>query len=191
MMTDLEIIRKLIDKDEDVTADFFFRRCRPLFISIIRNVFSYDVDYDEFVNEFYLYLMENDAYRLRQFEGRSTVYQWMKIVAIRYFIARRDNLIDGDSGDCLMDVAARKEIVDVENPLTSRIDVRCLLDQMPNRRYAYVIRRLVLDDAEPCKVASELGTNVDNLYNIKKRAITAFTQVVLNEVGRYETAVGR
>ena len=154
-------------------------------------MFSYDVDYDEFVNEFYLYLMENDAYRLRQFEGRSTVYQWMKIVAIRYFIARRDNLIDGDSGDCLMDVAAQKEIVDVENPLTSRIDVRCLLDQMPNRRYAYVIRRLVLDDAEPCKVASELGTNVDNLYNIKKRAITAFTQVVLNEVGRYETAVGR
>lgn len=60
-------------------------------------MFSYEVDYDEFVNEFYLYIMENDAYRLRQFQGRSSIYQWMKVVAIRYFIAKRDGMIDNES----------------------------------------------------------------------------------------------
>ena len=78
MMSDKEIVGKLIERDNAVTDEFFFTRCRPLFISIIRSVFSYEVDYDEFVNEFYIHLMENDAYRLRQFQGRSSVYQWMK-----------------------------------------------------------------------------------------------------------------
>ena len=77
MMSDKEIVGKLIERDNAVTDEFFFTRCRTLFISIIRSVFSYEVDYDEFVNEFYLYLMENDAYRLRQFQGRISVYQWM------------------------------------------------------------------------------------------------------------------
>ena len=64
-MTDQQIIEALISRDEWVTLQFFFRKCRPLFMSIMRHVFSYEVDYDEFVNEFYLHLMENDAYRLR------------------------------------------------------------------------------------------------------------------------------
>lgn len=57
-MTDKQITDALIARDERVTRQFFFGNCRPLFMSIIRNVFSYEVDYDEFVNEFYLYLME-------------------------------------------------------------------------------------------------------------------------------------
>ncbi|MBR3917468.1 MAG: hypothetical protein IKJ59_01865 [Clostridia bacterium] len=63
-MTDKQIIEALIARDERVTKQFFFENCRPLFLSVIRHVFSYNVDYDEFVNEFYLHLMENDAYRI-------------------------------------------------------------------------------------------------------------------------------
>ena len=70
-MTDQQIIEALIARDENVTCDFFNRKCRPLFVSIIRHVFSYDVDYDEIVNEFYFYLMENDAHRLKQFANKS------------------------------------------------------------------------------------------------------------------------
>ncbi|MBR5335526.1 MAG: sigma-70 family RNA polymerase sigma factor, partial [Bacteroidaceae bacterium] len=80
-MSDQEIIEALIARDERMTELFFFKHCRQLFLSIIRYVFSYEVDYDEFVNEFYLYLMENDAYRLKQYEGRSTMYQWIKVIA--------------------------------------------------------------------------------------------------------------
>ena len=74
-MSDQQIIESLIARDERVTRMFFFGNCRPLFFSVIRHVFSYEVDYDEFVNEFYLYLMEDEAYRLKQFQGRSSIYQ--------------------------------------------------------------------------------------------------------------------
>lgn len=184
-MTDQQIIDALIARDESVTRQFFYGNCRPLFLSIIRNVFSSEVDYDEFVNEFYLYLMENDSYRLRQFEGRSTIYQWLKIIAIRYFIAKRDRMIDNQSSQTLIDKASNTISVNDEKRISARVDISHLLRMMPNRRYEYVIRRLVLQDAEPQVVAKELCTNVDNLYNIKKRAIASLTEIALNEIEKY------
>ena len=186
MMSDQQIIEALIARNEWVTKQFFFEKCRPLFLSIIRYVFSYEVDYDEFVNEFYLHLIENDAYRLKQFQGRCTIYQWMKVIAIRYFIAKRDNMIDNESKDALLDSVVQKETVDGEKKMTAKMDLEHLFSLMTNRRYVYVIRRLVLQEAEPKVVAQELGTNVDNLYNIKKRAIAALTEIALKEVEKYE-----
>lgn len=191
MMSDQQIIEALIARDEWVTKQFFFEKCRPLFLSIIRYVFSYEVDYDEFVNEFYLHLIENDAYRLKQFQGRCTIYQWMKVIAIRYFIAKRDNMIDNESKDALLDSVVQKETVDGEKKMTAKMDLEHLFSLMTNRRYVYVIRRLVLQEAEPKVVAQELRTNVDNLYNIKKRAIAALTAIALQEVEKYEKEISK
>ena len=49
---------------------------------------------------------------------------------------------------------------------------------LPNRRYAHVLQRLVIEEAPPQKVAEEMGTTIDNLYNIKKRALTQLTQLL-------------
>ena len=188
-MTDQQIIEALIARNERVTQQFFFGNCRPLFLSIMRYVFSYEVDYDEFVNEFYLYLMENDAYRLKQFQGRSTIYQWMKIIAIRYFISKRDRMIDNESKGTLLDSPVKNETIDEEEKMTAKMDMEYLFSLMPSGRYVYVIRRLVLQEVEPKVVAEELRTNVDNLYNIKKRAIAALTEIALKEVERYEKEI--
>ena len=190
-MTDKEIIENLIARDERVTQRFFFKNCRPLFMSIIRYVFSYKVDYDEFVNEFYLYLMEENAYKLRQFEGRSSIYQWLKITAIRYFMVKRDRMIDMNSKDTPSDTDVHEKMVDEESKTVARMDITALFERMPNKRYVYVIRRLVLEDVEPKDVAEELQVSVENLYNIKKRAIASMTQVALNDTERYEKEINR
>ena len=75
-----------------------------------------------------------------------------------------------------------------ERQTAAAIDLRTLLWRLPNKRYAYVIKRLILDDAEPKTVADELGTNVDNLYNIKKRAVAALTAIALDDVEKYGKA---
>ena len=190
-MTDKQIIEALIARDEKVTKEFFFENCRPLFMSIIRYVFSYEVDYDEFVNEFYLHLMENNAYRLKQFQGRSTIYQWMKVIAIRYFISKRKSMIDMEPTETLSDNFIQNEVVDDESKTTAKIDIEHLFSLMPNRRYVHVIRRLMLQEAEPKVVARELNTNVDNLYNIKKRAQAALTEIALKEIGKYERKINK
>jgi hypothetical protein len=69
------------------------------------------------------------------------------------------------------------------------MDVEHLFARMPNQRYVHVIRRLVLEEASPKTVADELGITIDNLYNIKKRAMAALTAVALNETKAYEKSI--
>ncbi len=67
---DLEIVNAILRKDESVTWTFLFDKCRGMLTRVIHKVFNYPVEYDELVNALYLYLMEDDAYRLRQYKGR-------------------------------------------------------------------------------------------------------------------------
>ena len=182
-MTDQEIIQGLINRDNRVTEDFFFVQCRPLFIRIMQNVFDYDVEYDEMVNELYVYLMEDDANKLRQFQYRSSVYQWLKILAIRFFIKRRKQMIENSCEDTLYEGQSVSP-VDEKEPL-AKADLRRLFEMMPNKRYVYVIHQLVIEEREPEEMAKEMNVTVDNLYNIKRRAMAQLTQVALNDIREY------
>lgn len=182
-MTDREIIQGLIEKDNKVTKEFFFEKCYPLFCSIISFVFDYEVDYDEFVNELYVYLMENDAQKLRNFEYRSSVFMWMKILATRFFIKKRVLMIDDSTKETLYDGQVQKAAP--ESNMSAVGDIERLFKAMPTQRYVYVIRRLVLEDLEPEQLATEMGITTANLYNIKKRAMAQLTRVALNDSKEY------
>jgi RNA polymerase sigma factor (sigma-70 family) len=180
-MTDFEIIEALIARDNRVTQEFFFERCRSLFYAIIHKVFDYEVDYDEFVNELYIYLMENDATRLKQFEGRSSLYQWLKVTATRFFIKKRDQLIE----DCSKETPIEEESMIDHAPSVSALDVQRLMDAMPNKRYVHVIRKLIIEEYSPEELAAEMHITTDNLYNIKRRAMMQLMQVALNDIRAY------
>ena len=182
-MTDREIIQGLIARDNWVTKDFFFVKCRPLFCSIMQKVFDYEVEYDELVNELYVYLMENDAIKLRNFEYRSSVYQWLKILAIRFFINKRGRMIEDVSQETPYD--GRHQTADTEKDMTADGDMERLFDNMPNQRYVYVIRRLLLEDWEPEQLANEMNITTANLYNIKRRAMAQLTRTALDDIKEY------
>ena len=104
IMTDKEIISSLIAHDPKVTAQFFFKDCRPLFISVIRRIFDKQiVNYDEIISELYILLMENDAKKLRSFKFESTLYQWLKTIAIRHclLLKSKAKVIDDESQEPL------------------------------------------------------------------------------------------
>lgn len=73
------------------------------------------------------------------------------------------------------------EAVDHIGVLNAKLDMRILLDELAasNSRYAYVIQRILLDDAEYETVAGELNVQVANLYNIKSRAMEELTKIAL------------
>ena len=178
-MTDQEIIKGLIDRDNRITEYFFYVKSRPLLTSIMRAVFSYPVEYDEMVNELYSYLMEDDAAKIRQFQYRCSIYQWLKVVAVRFYIRRRENMIDATSKESLYMLPENENAVDQASTITDNIDIEQLLEMMPNQRYPDVIRSLLLNDMPPEKYAAQIGVTVDNLYNIKKRAMTAITRIAI------------
>ena len=182
-MTDREIIEGLIARDNRVTKEFFFDNCRPLFCSIMKKVFDYEVEYDEMVNELYVYLMENDAIKLRNFEYRSSVYQWLKVLAIRFFINKRGRMIDDTSQETPYD--GHQQMVDSETDMTAEGDMERLFNNMPSKRYVYVIRRLILEDWEYEDLAKDMNITTANLYNIRRRAMAQLTRVALNDIKKY------
>lgn len=188
-MSDKEIVKALIAHDERVTAKFFYKDCRPLFTSIIRRVFDNQmVDYEEIISELYILLMENDAQRLRQFHFESSLYQWLKTIAIRHCLKLKN-------GGRVIDVENSEPLNDKDNGLQAeeishaKMDLDNLLGQMKNQRYAKVIRCLMLDDLTPEEVAKELNVTTDNLYNIKRRAMNALTEVALKDKKYYEQRI--
>lgn len=138
-MSDQEIVKGLIERDGHLTKDFFFVKCKPLFCSIMNIVFDYNVEYDELVNELYLYLMEDDAIKLRNFEYRSSVHQWLKILATRFFIKKRTRMIDNVSGEPLYE--KQDQVAAPESDVAVEYDMERLFEAMPTKRYVYVIRR--------------------------------------------------
>ena len=181
-MTDQEIIKGLIARDNRVTEEFFFVKCKPLFYSVMKLVFDYEVEYDELVNDLYLYLMEDDAIKLRQFQYRSSVYQWLKVLAIRFFIKKRDRMIDNT---CQEPLYEKVDVMAQDSDLAFKYDMERLFQAMPTQRYVYVIRRLILEDCDPEKLAKEMNITLANLYNIKRRAIAQLTRIALNDIKKY------
>ena len=182
-MTDQEIIQGLIARDNRVTEEFFFVKCRPLFCNIMKLVFNYEVDYDEMVNELYVYLMDDDAMKLNNFQYRSSVYQWLKILAIRFFIKRKERMIDDTGQETPYD--GYQQTAEIEMDITAEGDMERLFDKMPNKRYVYVIRRLIFEDWEPEQLAKDMNITTANLYNIKRRAMAQLTHAALNDIKEY------
>lgn len=181
-MTDQEIIQGLIARDNRVTEDFFFVKCRPLFFGVMKRVFDYEVEYDEMVNELYIYLMEDDASKLRNFQYRSSVFQWLKILSIRFFIKKRTRMIDDSSQET--PYIENSQAV-AESCSSDGGDLERLFEAMPTKRYVDVIRRLILEDWEPERLAREMNITTANLYNIKRRAMAQLTHVALEDIKEY------
>ena len=183
-VTDSEIVEALLAKDSGVTYQFLYVNCRPLFLAILNKVFDYPVELEEFVSELYVYLMEDDGRRLHQYEGRSSLYQWMKVVALRFAmrIKMRNAVIDNSSTESpyLQNVSDESA-----SDTQAKADVENLLERMSNLTYVYVIRRHILEGVDERTLAEEMNMKVSNIYNLKRRAMAALTKIALNDVKNY------
>ena len=168
-----------------LTRQFFYNDCRPLFISIIRRVYGMQVvDYDEIINEIYILLMENDARRLREFDFRSTLFNWQRTVAVRYCLKLKagNKVVCNKTKEPLDD---KRIIIPLVENTQAKMDLNNLLSLMKNQRYALIIRLLMIDCLSPEDVARKLSVRIDNLYSIKRRAMRALMEVALKDKKHY------
>ncbi len=191
-----EVVDALLRHDEAITHAFFFRKCMPMFITIIDRIFDYHVDYDEFVNELYLYLMRPgkdgvDAHILRSFSFRSSLFTWLNRVAIRFFIRNKNQLIGNTSSVSLysQNAVSTRQLDEVDAQM--QVEQLFLLMKQGKRgqrlrdveRYILVIRRLDIEGCSPQQVAEELQVRIEAVYNIRTRAMKALRRTALKEEG--------
>ena len=179
-LTDREIVEKIIERDAVVTHWFFHVKCRPLFLSLIKKFFNYPVNYDEFVNEVVILLLENGENRLRGFDYRSSIYLWLRTCLLRYFVRNGKVMIEDKTKESLSQM--NEKFVDTAKEIDDKIDLEFLMSVLKkeNPRHEYVIRRLIFEGAEYEEVAEEIDVLVSNLYNIKKRALRDLTEIALD-----------
>ena len=180
-MRDQEIVQKLLERDPAVTHTFFYIKCRPLFLNLMKRFYNYPVDYDEFVSIVTNFIYENGEQRLRQFKFESTIYFWLRTCLIRYFLKNNNELIDNTSKETLY--SKEESIIDPYEESDKKIDMEILLNRLAkkNERYSYVLRRLFIEDTDYGDLAKELNIQISNLYNIKKRAIHELTKIALED----------
>ena len=176
MVHNNEIVQALINKDATITRQFFYKNCRPLLYKLIGDIFSSHVDYDELVNELYVHLMEDDARRLRSFNGNSSIYQWLKKVAYNFFLDLKlhRHVIENESLE--RPYEKREELVDSLEQ-EAKMDVATLIDQIENERYRMVLQKVVIEGMDYDELSEITGLKKANLYNIKKRAMAELERI--------------
>ncbi len=137
-MTDQEIVDGLLNRDSRVTHWFFYTKCRPLFLSLMKKLFKYPVEYDEFVDEVTALLLEKGEYRLRQFKFQSSICLWLRTSLIRHFLHNGDVMIENTSKEPPYPI---EELTDPISTLNDKLEIEMLLSELAkeNERRAYVI----------------------------------------------------
>lgn len=186
------IVSGLLAHDEQLTRDFFYRRCYPLFKSVYDNYYTDAEDCIEFISDIYLHIMmpnpDTGRCKLQDFSFRSTLFTWLKTVCLFYCykkFERKEKLPTDPIVDFFDEEGVRidtlGESILSDNPSLDRADVETILRLMPNRRYSMLIRLRYLEEHTNEETAELMGMNMNTFYNKHKLAKDQFFKTLKKE----------
>lgn len=159
----------------EMTRQFFYTEIVGILHKVRVEVFRGRVSLDEMVSELYLYLSRNNWSKLDGFDGKNgcRLRSWMIPVAWRFFLSIKETLAGDDNADTVMTGDSFEPTAD-DLRIQIAIDVNAVLQRMPNRRYAEILRLLLIEGYTAQDVADMLDMRVENVYNLKHRAVAQF-----------------
>lgn len=170
-LSDKEIIDFLIKGNNQVVKYLFYEKYSSLFGYLIKNIFVYKISKDELINEFYLFLSENNWAKIHSFDNRSKLVTWISIVAVRFSLKIKNKLIVSDDYYTLN----AKELKNISensllNSFIANIDLYYAINKLKNPRDRFIIMALEIEGQSIEEVAKSLNITIENLYNVRKRA---------------------
>lgn len=174
--TDEEVVRGIINNNPIMIEYFFIEKCSNMFVYILNSVFSGRIDKTELVNELFLFLAYDNWRKLKDFNYNSSLMTWITVVATRFFIRKRDKLIENESSEALIIENDKNNFTNISE---ESVNLQMAIDAMPNERYKRTILLLDLQEVSYEDAAAELGVTVANLYNIHRRAIAQLRCILI------------
>ena len=170
-LDDRELVRLLLENDQDAIEYVFFLRCDGMFAHIVHSVFQSNSKKEELVTDFYLFLSQNDWERLRQFEFKASLNTWLTVVAVRFFKKKQISQTKLVVIDPQLIVETQKNEADDYDIIRemSRLELYQAIDRLskPRERYA-LLADLAGKRAED--IAKEMDCTVAAVYNLTKKA---------------------
>lgn len=136
------------------------------------------VEYDDLIQEFYLFLSADNWARLRDYDPTRPFANWLSVVSYRFFKDFCRKVIDPGLQVPIEDMSDHSPVLaSIGKDLTLIMDIRRILSLIHPPRDREILEGYILRDEEPEQAAARYGVTVANYYNIKSRALKKFIKL--------------
>jgi len=181
--TDQQIFDGLVQNNEAVIRYVFYRKYRPLLqYNAYKTAGNKDVDLDDLIQELYLFISKNDWEKLRKYSPEYPFEKWFSVVSYRFFKDFTASMIDSHRNLPIDNIEERMVMfqqTQVEKMMAT--DIKNAIGCVRPTRNAQILKALIIDEEDPAEVAKRFEVTVDNLYNIKRRALAKLIQEHLQD----------
>lgn len=180
--TDQQFVVDLIANDSKALECLLYDRYRRL-LRFNALKAAPNVPVDDLVQELYLYLSADNWARLKKYDPEMPFERWLSVVSYRFFKDFSLRMIDSRRQIPITNVEDQ-QLLDAGTTQMNQImlDIKKGFDELEPPRDREILTALILHDEEPQEVANRFNVTVDNLYNIKRRALAKLIQKHLYEL---------
>lgn len=168
---DAQMIAALLSNDEEAVRYVFYDHYDLLLRRNAHKVCSRHIDFNDLRQELYLYLYADNWRRMRRYDPRLPFENWLSVVSYRFFkdYAKSHYPTMTTTDAVQQETSALSS--DYEPSTIAGIDLRNALLHIASSRDREILQALLINDEDPSAVAARHNITVDNLYNIKRRAL--------------------
>lgn len=144
-----------------------------------------NVPVDDLVQELYLYLSTDNWARLKKYDPTLPFDRWLSVVSYRFFKDFSLRMIDSRRQIPITHIEDQ-QLLNAGTTQMNQImmDIKKGFDELEPPRDREILTALILCDEEPQEVANRFNVTVDNLYNIKRRALARLIQKHLKDYAK-------
>lgn len=172
-MSDSDLVEAVCGNNQKAIVYMFYRKYLPTFQYHVYKLFPYKEDVRDLIDEFFLYLYEDDWRRLRTFDpGKASLTTWISVISFRFFKNYKHSKIDSNG---LISISDKWETF-VGDWIQScdaglMLDINEAIDSISNERDREIARLLFLEDKEFQVIADNFDMSVDYVYTVKNRLV--------------------
>lgn len=169
--SDDRLVSYVLRGNQEAVVYFFYEKFSSTFQYHIYKLFDRKVEVSDLVDEFFLYLYEDDWRRLRMYDSsKAALSTWISSVSFRFFRDYKRSKIDLNGLITISDRWERFRGDWVESMDRGiEMDIRNSIGDIKNGRDRRIAEKIFLEDKDPQDVSKEFGMTVDYVYTLKNR----------------------
>lgn len=171
--SDERLLKAVLSGDQDAIVYMFYTKFSATFQYHIYKLFDYKVEVSDLVDEFFLFMYEDNWRRLRSFDSSlSSLSTWISTVSYRFFRDYKRSKIDLNGAITISDKweAFRGDWVQSIDA-GIMMDIETAIDAIKSERDKEIAKQLFIEDREYEAIAEEFGLTCDYVYTVKNRII--------------------
>ena len=171
--SDGRLIKAVLSGEQDAIVYMFYTKFSATFQYHIYKLFDYKVEVSDLVDEFFLFMYEDNWRRLRSFDSSlSSLSTWISTVSYRFFRDYKKSKIDLNGAITISDkweTFRGDWVQSIDAGIM--MDIETAIDAIKSERDKEIAKQLFIEDREYEAIAEEFGLTCDYVYTVKNRII--------------------